>query len=76
MDKLSRDLDIVNLLDIIRGYHVMKSVLFNFNDRFLLHLQRRDTICSSESIVSDEEHGNSLKNILLKSNMIKATLET
>ena len=38
MDKLSRDLDIVNMLDIIRGFHVMKQVLFSFNDRFLLHL--------------------------------------
>ena len=49
MEKLSRDLDIVNLLDIVKGFHVMKQVLFSQDDRFFLHLQRRDMIYSSET---------------------------
>ena len=49
MEKLSRDLDIVNLLDIVEGFHVMKQVLFSQDDRFFLHLQRRDMIYSSET---------------------------
>ena len=47
IEKLSRDLDIVNLLDIVKGFHVMKQVLFSQDDRFFLHLQRRDMIYSS-----------------------------
>lgn len=38
IEKLSRDLDIVNLLDMVKGYHVMKQVLFSEDDRFLLQL--------------------------------------
>ena len=29
MKKLERDLDIVNLIDLIKGYRVMRKVLFN-----------------------------------------------
>ena len=58
MEKLSRDLDIVNLLDIVKGFHVMKQVLFNQDDRFFLHLQRRDMIYSSDtSLCEKEEQG-------------------
>ena len=49
IEKLERDLDIVKLLDIVKGYHVMKQVLFSQDDRFFLHLQRRDMIYSSET---------------------------
>ena len=53
IEKLSKDLDIVNLLKIVKGYHVMMQVLFNQDDRFMLQLQRRDMIYSSQS--EDEE---------------------
>ena len=36
--KLSHDLDIVNLLEMIKGFHIMKQVLFNHDDRYLLKL--------------------------------------
>ena len=36
--KLSSDLDIVNLLEIVKGYHVMKQVLFNHDERYLLKM--------------------------------------
>jgi len=36
IDKLSRDLDIVSLLEMVKGYHVMKQVLFSHEDRFFL----------------------------------------
>ena len=49
IEKLSRDLDIVNLLDMIKGYQVMKQVLFNQDERFLLHLQRRDMIDTTDT---------------------------
>ena len=55
IEKLSRDLDIVNLLDIVKGFHVMKQVLFNQDERFFLHLQRRDMIYSSESSQCEKE---------------------
>jgi len=38
IDKLSKNLDIVNLIDMMKGYHVMKQVLFSQEDRFLLRL--------------------------------------
>ena len=44
IEKLKRDLDIVNLLSLIKGYHVMKQVLFSPDERFLLKMQRRDLI--------------------------------
>ena len=55
IEKLERDLDIVNLLDIVKGYHVMKQVLFSQDDRFLLQLQRRDMIYSSETAEEEME---------------------
>ena len=55
IDKLSRDLDIVNLLDLIKGYRVMKQVLFSQQDRFLLQMQRRDVIYSSSSEEQNEQ---------------------
>ena len=36
MKKLERDLDIVNLIDLIKGYRVMRKVLFNHDQRFLM----------------------------------------
>ena len=55
-DKLSRDLDIVNILDMVKGYHVMKQVLFSQDDRFLLKLQRRDMIHSSSTEDNDNDN--------------------
>ena len=52
-EMLSRDLDIVNLLGMIKDYHLMKQVLFTHDDRFLLHLQHRDMICSTSSSSED-----------------------
>ena len=51
---LSRDLDIVHLLEMIKDYKLMKDVFFTQDDRFFLKLQHRDMICSSTS--SDEQH--------------------
>ena len=45
--KLNRDLDIVNLLEMIKDYHLMKQVLFDQDDRFFLQLQHRDMICET-----------------------------
>ena len=52
-DKLYRDLDIVNLLEMIKDYHVMKQVLFTHDDRFFLQLQHRDMICTTSSEQDD-----------------------
>ena len=41
---LDRDLDIVNLLKMIQGFRVMRSVLFTRDDNFFLQLQSRDVI--------------------------------
>ena len=64
---LFRDLDIVNLLEMIKDYHLMKQVLFSQDDRVFLQLQQRDMICTSSS----EEMG--LKSeILAKRSMLKS----
>ena len=42
-------MDILNLLEMVRGFNVMKQVLFNQDDRFLLDLQRRDMIYKSST---------------------------
>lgn len=47
--KLSRDLDISNLLEMVQVYRVMKQTLFSQDDRFFLRMQKRDLICSSET---------------------------
>ena len=49
---LERDLDIVNLLKMIQGFRVMRSVLFSRDDNFFLNLQSRDVINS----MSDQEY--------------------
>ena len=36
-EKLERDLDIVELLDIIHGFRVMKKTLFTKDERYLMH---------------------------------------
>ena len=48
-EMLYRDLDIVNLLEMIKDYHMMRQVLFTEDDRFFLQLQHRDMICSTTS---------------------------
>ena len=55
IEKLSRDLNVEGLLEMVRGYHVMKQVLFSQDDRFLLRLQRRDVITDSSSAGEDTE---------------------
>ena len=52
---LSQDLDIVNLLEMIKDYKLMKDVFFTQDDRFFLKLQHRDMICSGST--SSEDHG-------------------
>ena len=39
----------MNLLQMVKSYHIMKQVLFSVDDRYLLHFQRRDVIHSSDS---------------------------
>ena len=39
---------------MIQDHHVMKKVLFTHNDRFLMHLQHRNTICTSTSEEEEE----------------------
>mgnify|MGYP001626887541 CR=1 FL=1 len=46
---LTRDLDIVHFLELTKDYHLIKQVLFNHDDRFLIKLQHRDLICTSSS---------------------------
>ena len=53
-EMLSRDLDIVNLLEMIKNYKLMKDVFFTQDDRFLLRLLHRDMIDSSQSSDDDK----------------------
>ena len=64
--KLYRDLDIVNLLEMIKDYHLMKQVLFDQDDRFFLQLQHRDMIC--ESTTEDDMRSKSNKIVSLNTN--------
>ena len=50
---LGRDLDIVNFLEMVKDYHMMKQVLFDEDDRILLRLQKRDMICIYTSSSED-----------------------
>ena len=49
LKKLERDLDIVNLIDLIKGYRVMRKVLFNHDQRFLMKFQKQDVLDSDYS---------------------------
>ena len=46
IQKLQTDLDIVNLLEIIKGFRIIQQVLFTKDDQFFLKHQRRDIIDS------------------------------
>ena len=59
-EMLSRDLDIVNLLEMVKDYKLMKDVFFTQDDRFFLKLQHRNMICSSTS--SEDQRSSSPKN--------------
>ena len=48
MKKLERDLDIVNLVKLIQGYRVMRKVLFNHDQRFLMKFQKQDVLNSEK----------------------------
>ena len=52
--KLTRDLDIVNLIDMIKGHRCMLKVLFDINQLFFLKFQRRDVL-NSDSELEDEQ---------------------
>ena len=67
-DMLFRDLDIVNLLEMIKDYKLMKQVLFSQDDRVFLQLQQRDMICTSSS--DDEDNEAELK---AKRSMLRTT---
>ena len=71
---LFRDLDIVNLLEMIKDYHLMKQVLFTEDDRFFLQLQHRDMICTSSDYNSDSDDQNDSKSI--KKSATKAMMES
>ena len=59
---LYQDLDIVNLLEMIKDYRLIKRVFFTHDDRQLLQLQHRDTVRASttESDNQDELNGKSV----------------
>ena len=47
--KLSHDLDITNLLDIIKGSRTMRYLVLNKDDHFLLKNQQKNVIDSNAS---------------------------
>ena len=49
VEMLNRDLDVVSFLELTKYHHLIKQVLFNQDDRFLIKLQHRDLICTSSS---------------------------
>ena len=55
IEKLERDLDIVELLEIIHGFRVMKKTLFTKDERFLLRHQRANAIHSASDSKSDDD---------------------
>ena len=61
--KLNRDLDIINLLEMIQIYRVMKMTVFSQDDRFFLRAQRRDMIYTSES---EEDQQQPNENVMWK----------
>ena len=48
-EKLERDLDIVNLLNLIKGYRQMRQALFDQNQLLFLQFQKRDVLHSETS---------------------------
>ena len=53
--KLTRDLDIVNLIDMIKGYRCLRKVLFDRNQLFFLKFQRRDVLISTSEPDDDKD---------------------
>jgi len=43
-EKLNKDLNIVNMIEMMKGFRVMKQVLFDQNQLFFLNFQQRDVI--------------------------------
>ena len=50
-----KDLDIVNLIEMIKGYQVMKKVLFNQTQLLLLRFQRRITLFTATEESSEDQ---------------------
>ena len=46
--KLERDLDIGTLIQRSKDYRVMRKVLFNHNQRFMMKFQKQDVLHSEE----------------------------
>ena len=58
--KLNRDLDIVNIIEMIKGYRCLRKVLFDRSQLFYLKFQRKDVL------VSDSPSDNDKKNETVK----------
>lgn len=52
--KLTRDLDIVNLIDSIKEHRCMLKVLFDINQLFFLKFQRRDVLNSDSELEHEQ----------------------
>ena len=68
--KLERDLDVENLIHMIKGFRVMNQVLFNQNQQLFLKFQRQDQLLS-ETQDSSQEGLNTLNCKELLSNNLK-----
>ena len=55
---MQADLDIIQLLRMQKGYRIMKQVLLNIDDLFLLKNQHLDIIDPQDSLSSDKEDEN------------------
>lgn len=53
MKKINRDLDIVNLLEMVRDQRVLLKCVFDQKEQFFLKNQRRDMIHSSSTSNSE-----------------------
>jgi len=53
---LERDLDIMNLIEMIKSYRVMQKVLFDQDQLLFLRFQRRDVlVATSEDTTSESD---------------------
>ena len=61
MEKLERDLDIVNFINLTKAYRVMQQILFNNSQLMFMNFQRCDVLCAEKFDEAETAHSNTLK---------------
>ena len=74
---LEKDLDIFNLIDLMKTYRILRKVVFDQNQLFFLKHQKHDILDFSESnSANDDEYDQNLLEMQISNNAINKLSES